>query len=197
MSEWIQTRLQCLENAFTPFYCHAIAEATEIITQQFKKGKKLLICGNGGSAADAQHVAAEFVGRFQFNRQALPAIALSTNASILTAVSNDYSFDIVFSRQVEALGQPGDILWGLSTSGKSSNVLHALKRAKDLDLITIGMAGHNGGLFQEFVDYPLFVAEKNTPYIQEIHLITYHQICEQVEAQLFTKSQTREAQLVV
>lgn len=197
MSEWIQARLQCLENAFNPFYCRAIAEVTEVITQQFKKGKKLLICGNGGSAADAQHVAAEFVGRFQFNRQALPAIALSTNASILTAVSNDYSFDIVFSRQVEALGQPGDILWGLSTSGKSSNVLHALKRAKDMDLITIGMAGHNGGLFQEFVDYPLFVAEKNTPYIQEIHLITYHQICEQVEAQLFAKSQTREAQLVV
>jgi D-sedoheptulose 7-phosphate isomerase len=197
MSEWIQTRLQCLENAFNPFYCHAIAEVTEVITQQFKKGKKLLICGNGGSAADAQHVAAEFVGRFQLNRQALPAIALSTNASILTAVSNDYSFDIVFSRQVEALGQPGDILWGLSTSGKSSNVLHALKRAKDMDLITIGMAGHNGGLFQEFVDYPLFVAEKNTPYIQEIHLITYHQICEQVEAQLFAKSQIRETQLVV
>ena len=110
---------------------------------------------------------------------------------------DDYSFDIVFARQVEALGQPGDILWGISTSGKSSNVLHALKRAKDMDLITIGMAGHNGGLFQEFVDYPLFVAEKNTPYIQEIHLITYHQICEQVEAQLFAKSQSRETQLVV
>jgi len=185
MSQWIQTRLQCFSQAFNPDYCAAIARVTEVICGQFQAGKKLLICGNGGSASDAQHVAAEFVGRFQFNRQALPAIALTTNSSSLTAISNDYSFDIVFSRQVEALGQPGDILWGLSTSGKSTNVLHALKCAKDKGLMTIGMAGNNGGLFSEFVDYPLFVSEKNTPYIQEIHLITYHQICEQVEAQLF------------
>lgn len=188
MSYWVQQRIKCLQAAFSEEYCQAIAEVTSVITRQLRLGKKILICGNGGSASDAQHIAAEFVGRFQLNRQALPAIALTTNTSTLTAVSNDYSFDIVFSRQVEALGQPGDILWGLSTSGKSSNVLHALKRAKDLGLMTIGMAGHQGGLFQEFVDYPLFVSEKNTPYIQEIHLITYHQICEQVEAQLFAKA---------
>ncbi|MGL5033936.1 MAG: D-sedoheptulose 7-phosphate isomerase [Microcystaceae cyanobacterium] len=185
MPDWIQDRLQCLETAFSPDYCRAIAEVTTVITQQFKQGKKLLICGNGGSAADSQHVAAEFVGRFYLNRAALPAIALTSNTSTLTAITNDYNFEIVFSRQVEALGQEGDILWGLSTSGKSANVLHALKQAKDQGLITIGMAGNNGGLFSEFVDYSLFVAEKNTPYIQEIHVITYHRICEQVEAQLF------------
>ena len=188
MSDWIQQRLNCLETAFDDQYCRAIAEVTDLMVRQFREGKKLLICGNGGSASDSQHIAAEFVGRFQLNREALPAIALSTNTSILTAVGNDYSFDVIFSRQVEALGQPGDIVWGLSTSGKSSNVLHALKRAKDMGLITVGMAGNQGGLLQEFADYSLFVAEKNTPYIQEIHLITYHQICEQVEAKLFAKA---------
>ena len=188
MSDWIQQRLKCLETAFDDQYCRAIAEVTDLMVRQFREGKKLLICGNGGSASDSQHIAAEFVGRFQLNREALPAIALSTNTSILTAVGNDYSFDVIFSRQVEALGQPGDIVWGLSTSGKSSNVLHALKRAKDMGLITVGMAGNQGGLLQEFADYSLFVAEKNTPYIQEIHLITYHQICEQVEAKLFAKA---------
>lgn len=188
MSDWIQQRLKCLETAFDDQYCRAITEVIDLMVKQFRAGKKLLICGNGGSASDSQHIAAEFVGRFQLNREALPAIALSTNTSILTAVGNDYSFDIIFSRQVEALGQPGDIVWGLSTSGKSSNVLHALKRAKDMGLITVGMAGNQGGLLQEFADYSLFVAEKNTPYIQEIHLITYHQICEQVEAKLFAKA---------
>jgi D-sedoheptulose 7-phosphate isomerase len=188
MSNWIQQRIKCLETAFDDNYCLAIAEVTDLMVRQFRAGKKLLICGNGGSASDSQHIAAELVGRFQFHRLALPAIALSTNTSILTAVGNDYSFDVIFSRQVEALGQPGDIVWGLSTSGKSSNVLHALKRAKDMGLITIGMAGNQGGLLQEFADYSLFVAEKNTPYIQEIHLITYHQICEQVEAKLFAKA---------
>jgi D-sedoheptulose 7-phosphate isomerase len=188
MSDWIQQRLKCLETAFDDQYCRAIAEVTNLMVRQFRAGKKLLICGNGGSASDSQHIAAEFVGRFQLNREALPAIALSTNTSILTAVGNDYSFDVIFSRQVEALGQSGDIVWGLSTSGKSSNVLHALKRAKDMGLITVGMAGNQGGLLQEFADYSLFVAEKNTPYIQEIHLITYHQICEQVEAKLFAKA---------
>lgn len=186
MSYWIQKRLKSIELAFDQSYCQAIESVVDLICDQFQAGNKLLICGNGGSAADAQHLAAEFVGRFHFNRQALPAIALTTNSSILTSVSNDYTYDIVFSRQVEALGKPGDILWGLSTSGKSANVLHALKVAKDLGLYTIGMAGNQGGLFQEFADYALFVAEQSTPHIQEIHLMTYHHICEQVEARLFT-----------
>lgn len=182
---WAQKRLHCLESAFSAAYCQAIEQTIALLAEQFRQGRKLLVCGNGGSAADAQHIAAEFVGRFQFHRPALAAIALTTNGSSLTALANDYSFDIVFSRQVEALGQPGDVLWGISTSGKSSNVLHALKTAKDRGLSTIGMAGNQGGLLREFADYPLFVAEKNTPYVQEIHLITYHHICEQVEARLF------------
>ncbi len=187
MSEWVDHRLQSIAKAFDKSYCGVIEAVVDLICQRFQAGNKLLICGNGGSAADAQHLAAEFVGRFHFNRQALPAIALTANSSILTSVSNDYTYDIVFSRQVEALGQPGDILWGLSTSGKSANVLHALKCAKDKGLHTIGMAGNNGGLFQEFADYPLFIADKNTPCIQEVHLMTYHHVCEQVESRLFAQ----------
>ncbi len=187
MPYWIQKRLKSIEKAFDKSYCQAINGVINLICERFQAGNKILICGNGGSAADAQHLAAEFVGRFHLNRQALPAIALTTNGSILTSVSNDYTFDYVFSRQVEALGQPGDILWGLSTSGKSSNVLYALKCAKEKGLVTIGMAGNDGCRFHEFADYPLFVSEQNTPFIQEIHLMTYHHICEQVEARLAMK----------
>ena len=185
MSYWIQHRLKSLENAFNPKYCREIDQIVDLIANCFEKGNKLLICGNGGSAADAQHIAAEFVGRFLLDRKGLPAIALSTNPATLTAWSNDYEFESIFSRQVEALGQPGDILWGLSTSGKSANVIRALETAKEQGLTTIGMAGNYGGMLTDFVDYPLFVAQQETPYIQEIHLITYHRICEQVEMELF------------
>lgn len=187
MSNWIQNRLKSLEEAFSPKYCLAIEQAADRLAEQFRDGQKLLICGNGGSAADAQHIAAEFVGRFYLERKGLPAIALGANPATLTAWSNDYDYETVFSRQVEAYGRPGDVLWGISTSGKSKNVLRALETAKTLGLVTIGMAGNDGGLFSPFVDYPLFVAQKNTPYTQEIHLITYHRICEQVESQLFAK----------
>ncbi len=196
MSYWIQHRLKSLEEAFTPKYCWAIEQAIAVVTQQFQSGGKILICGNGGSAADAQHIAAEFVGRFYLERKGLPAIALCSNPATITAWTNDYEFETVFSRQVEALGKPGDILWGISTSGKSANVIRALETAKELGLITLGMAGNNGGLLHDFVDYPLFVGQKQTPYIQEIHLISYHRICEQVEAQLFAKAGL-EAQLAV
>ena len=155
-----------------------------------------MICGNGGSAADAQHIAAEFVGRFHLERKGLPAIALCSNPATLTAWSNDYEFETVFARQVEAFGQPGDILWGISTSGKSANVLRALETAKAMGLTTIGMAGNDGGLMAALSDYPLFVGQNNTPYTQEIHLISYHRICEQVEAQLFAKA-GRAAQIAV
>lgn len=196
MSYWIQHRLKSLEEAFNPKYCRAVEQTISAIIRQFQAGQTLLICGNGGSAADAQHIAAEFVGRFQIDRRGLPAIALATNPAILTAWSNDYEFETVFSRQVESLGKPGDILWGISTSGQSPNIIRALEAAKALGLITIGMAGNNGGMLSDFVDYPLFVGQKQTPYIQEIHLITYHRICEQVESQLFAKAGL-EAQLAV
>lgn len=196
MSYWIQHRLKCIEEAFNPRYCRALEQTIDLLSRQFRAGQKLLICGNGGSAADAQHIAAEFVGRFHLERQGLPAIALGCNPATLTAWSNDYEFETVFARQVEAFGQPGDILWGISTSGKSKNVLRALETAKAMGLYTIGMAGNEGGAMGAFTDYPLFVGQKNTPYTQEIHLMSYHRICEQVEAQLFAKA-GREARLAV
>ncbi len=187
MSYWIQHRLKSLEDAFNPKYCRSIEHTIGLLVRQFEAGHSLFICGNGGSAADAQHIAAEFVGRFHLHRRGLPAIALGTNPAILTAWSNDYEFETVFARQVQTYGKQGDILWVLSTSGKSPNIIRALETAKESGLVTIGMAGNNGGMLQDFVDYPLFVHERHTPYIQEIHLMSYHRICEQVEAQLFAK----------
>ncbi|AUS99240.1 phosphoheptose isomerase [Nostoc sp. CENA543] len=187
MDYWVQDKLKSLESAFTKEYCQAIDKVASLIVKSFQQGNTLLICGNGGSASDAQHIAAEFIGRFLINRKGLPAIALSTNPATLTAWTNDNEFETIFSRQVESLGKPGDILWGISTSGKSQNVVKALKIAKQLGIITIGMAGNNGGILKEISDYSLFVSEHHTPLVQEIHVITYHRICEQVELKLFTK----------
>jgi D-sedoheptulose 7-phosphate isomerase len=188
LNYWVRDKIKSLETAFTSDYCKAIESVVHLITTSFQQGSKLLICGNGGSASDAQHIAAEFVGKFNICRQGLPAIALSTNPATLTAWTNDHEFETVFSRQVEALGKPGDILWGISTSGKSKNVIRALESAKKLGMITIGMTGNNGGVTKDLVDYPLFVEEQYTPLVQEIHVITYHRICEQVELQLFAKT---------
>lgn len=185
---WIKERLNSIEEAFNPKYCREIERVTSLLTSHFQKGHNLLICGNGGSAADAQHIAAEFVGRFQFDRPGLPAIALGTNPATLTAWGNDHEFETIFARQVQSLGKTGDLLWVLSTSGRSRNILHALKAAKEKGLITIGMAGNNGGMLSSLIDYPLFVQEKHTPYVQEIHLMTYHRICERVEAELFAQN---------
>jgi D-sedoheptulose 7-phosphate isomerase len=183
---WVKDKIKGLEAAFTPDYCQAIDSVVTLIVSSFEQGNKLLICGNGGSASDAQHIVAEFIGKFNINRRGLPAIALSTNPAILTAWTNDHEFETVFSRQVESLGKPGDILWGISTSGKSKNVIRALEAAKQQGIITIGMTGNNGGITRDLVDYPLFVEAQYTPLVQEIHVITYHRICEQVELQLFT-----------
>lgn len=185
MNFWLKERLESLAEAFNPEYCQAIDQVSNILANSFQGGHTLLICGNGGSAADAQHIAAEFVGRFHFDRPGLPAIALGTNPATLTAWSNDHEFETIFARQVQSFGKPGDLLWVLSTSGRSRNIIHALKSAKEKGLVTIGMVGNNGGMMSSLIDYPLFVAETNTPYVQEIHLITYHRICEQVEAILF------------
>lgn len=192
MNYWFKKRLQSLEKAFNPTYCLAIDQVINLLASRFQTEHSLLICGNGGSAADAQHIAAEFVGRFQFDRPGLPAIALGTNPATLTAWSNDHEFETIFAREVECFGKAGDILWALSTSGRSRNVIRALKVAKERGLITIGMAGNDGGMMSSMVDYPLFVSEKNTAHVQEIHLITYHRICEQVEAQLFANIDLKE-----
>ena len=160
----------------------------ETVTQEFKKtlsaGGKILFFGNGGSAADAQHIAAEFIGRFKKERKSLAAIALTTDTSILTALGNDYSFDIVFARQVEGLGKKGDIAFGISTSGNSKNVIEGVKKAKSLGLKTISLTGNDGGQLAKLTDISLIVPSKITARIQESHLCMSHSICELVEQEM-------------
>ena len=155
------------------------------IIKGLKNGKKVMICGNGGSAADAQHIAAELLGKFYLSRKALPAIALNTNVSVLTAVANDYSYDDVFSRQVEGLGKEGDILIGISTSGNSKNVINAIKKGKEMGIETIGFSGRNGGKMKELCDICICVPSDSTPRIQEAHITVGHVICEIVEREMF------------
>jgi D-sedoheptulose 7-phosphate isomerase len=165
-----------------------ISSVIELVAETVGKGGKLLIMGNGGSAADAQHFAAEIVGRFKLERRALPAIALSTDTSILTAVGNDYGFDMVFRRQVEALAQAGDLVVGISTSGSSANVYGALLLAKELGCRTIGLLGRDGGTIAGIVDIPLTIPVQDTPRVQEAHVTIIHIICELVEKRLFGKN---------
>lgn len=163
----------------------AIAQAVELIAAVLSRGGKLLVMGNGGSAADAQHLAAEMVGRFLMERRALPAVALTTDSSILTAVGNDYGFDTVFSRQVEALGQPEDLVIGISTSGHSRNVGLALDAARRRGCATMALLGRDGGEIAGKVDLPLVVPFEATPHIQECHLMIIHMVCDLVEKRLF------------
>jgi D-sedoheptulose 7-phosphate isomerase len=166
----------------------SIAQAGVILASTFMAGGKLLLCGNGGSAADCQHMAAEFVSRLsrQFDRRALPALALTTDTSFLTAFGNDYSFDGVFERQVEAFGASGDVLIAISTSGNSPNVLRAVEAARRKNIRTIALTGNSGGL-STLADLAIKVPSANTQYIQETHLAIEHVLCELVESTLFSK----------
>lgn len=151
----------------------------------FKAEKKILLCGNGGSAADSQHIAAEFIARFKKERRSLPAIALTTDTSALTAIANDYSYDVVFSRQVEGLGEPGDILLAISTSGNSKSVLEAVKQAKKQQMLTLGFTGKDGGILKGIVDICYHAQSTQTSHIQEMHITALHAISEAVENTLF------------
>lgn len=170
--------------ADTP-YVEAVGRATDLLHETFTAGRKLLVFGNGGSSADAQHLSAELVGRFSKDRDPLPAIALTTNQAILTAWSNDHTFEDVFARQVEALGRKGDAAWGISTSGNSANVVNGLRRARERGMRTIGLTGQSGGAMAEFCDVLLAVPLTTTARIQEVHLVTYHMICAALEERLF------------
>lgn len=162
-----------------------IESAVEVITNAFKNNKKVFFCGNGGSAADAQHLAAEFSGRFYIDRKPLPAEALHCNSSYLTAVANDYSYDLIYARLVEGFANEGDILVGLSTSGNSSNVVKAFEKAREKKVLTIGFTGDTGGKIKELSDFLFNVPSTDTPRIQESHIMIGHIICELVEARLF------------
>ncbi len=161
-----------------------IEKAARAIITSLAAGAKLLVFGNGGSAADSQHIAAELVGRFKKERRGLAAIALTTDTSILTALGNDYGYDSIFSRQVEALGLEGDIAMGISTSGNSKNVIAALKKAKSSGIRTIGLTGAGGGTMKEVCDFLIAVDSKNTPRIQEAHTLIGHILCELIEGEL-------------
>jgi len=160
---------------------------TEKIALALTSDRKLLLCGNGGSAADAQHIAGEFVNRFMLERPPLPAIALTTDTSIITSIGNDYSFDEIFSKQVKAIGMDGDILLAISTSGKSANILSAVKAAKNLGIYTAGLTGGDGGKLVGLADMVLVVKSNTTPRIQETHILVGHIICELVDYILFQK----------
>jgi D-sedoheptulose 7-phosphate isomerase len=162
-----------------------LAKVCELLVKALSQGNKILLFGNGGSAADAQHIAAELVGRFAFDRPALPALALSVNSSCVTAIGNDYGFDQIFSRQIEALARPGDIAIGISTSGNSSNVLAAFSTAKKIGLQTVGLTGKTGGKLKDRVDHCVCVPSNETPRIQECHIMIGHIISELVEKELF------------
>jgi len=163
----------------------AIAKTSEILIDALQKGNKALLFGNGGSAADAQHIAAELVGRFAFDRPALPALALSVNTSCVTAIGNDFGFEQVFSRQLEALARPGDVAIGISTSGNSANVIHALTTAKKIGLHTVCLTGRTGGRLRSEVDHCICAPSTEAPRIQECHILIGHIISEIVERQIF------------
>jgi D-sedoheptulose 7-phosphate isomerase len=162
-----------------------VSKITEIMIAAFRAGNKVLLFGNGGSAADAQHIAAEFVGRFAFDRPALPALALSVNTSCVTAIGNDYGFDLVFSRQIEALAQRGDVAIGITTSGRSPNVLRAMSTARKMGLHTIGLTGSAGSKLADAVDHCICAPSSETPRIQECHILVGHIISELVEQTIF------------
>lgn len=162
-----------------------IEQASAAILHALKAGNKILFCGNGGSAADAQHLAAEFSGRFYMNRKALPAEALHCNTSYLTAVANDYHFDVIYSRLIEGIGCKGDVLVGLSTSGNSKNIIEAFKAARATGMVTIAFTGESGGVMKDTADYLINIPSANTPRIQESHIMVGHIICEWVEQAYF------------
>ena len=168
-------------------YSNKIEECVNLILNSLNKNKKILLIGNGGSSTQASHIAAEFTGRYKLERKALPAIALTTDLAVITAIGNDYGFDKVFERQLEALGQEGDVLIALSTSGNSENILKAIQKSKEMNIKVIGLLGKDGGKQKNTSDVEIIVPSENTPRIQEAHITILHIICELVEKELFEK----------
>ena len=166
-----------------------IQSSIEMIISSIEQGHKIVLFGNGGSAADAQHIAAELIGRFKIERNSLPAIALTTNSSTLTSIANDFSYDQVFSRQCESLVSSGDVVIGISTSGNSKNVFNGLKISKKLGATIIGLLGNDGGIIENTVDISITVNSSSTPHIQEVHRVIYHIICSGVESGMKNSSE--------
>lgn len=178
----IETKQQFLDS---PDLVSCIQGIVDVIVEAFRNNKRVYFCGNGGSAADAQHLAAEFSGRFYLDRKALPAEALHCNTSYLTAVGNDYSYDVIYARLIEGLGHEGDILIGLSTSGNSANIVKAFETARDKKMITVGFTGMSGGALRPLSDFLINIPSTDTPRIQESHILAGHIVCQLVEEKYF------------
>ncbi len=172
------TKMQSQENL------KILSNIAGVIVRSVKNGGKVLIAGNGGSAADAQHIAGEFIGRYLYDRRPLPAVALSTDSSVLTCVGNDYCYDDIFLRQVQAITRSGDVFWGITTSGNSRNVIAAGKAAKELGAVIVGFTGETGGKFKEICDHCFCSAHTRANRVQEAHMLAYHIVCELMEAEL-------------
>ena len=185
MDSILEEHQRAFKTTFVPENLRLLEQIADEMAGAFQRGNKILLCGNGGSAADAQHIAAEFIGRFKRERKSLPAIALTTDSSVLTALANDYSYETVFSRQIEGLGAKGDVLIAISTSGNSKNVIAAAKKAKELELKVIGFTGRSGGELKKHTDFNFSVHSDKTPHIQEMHTTALHAISEAVEQILF------------
>ncbi len=184
INEVLDEQIYNLQQLKESNYAETIEDISKKICESLKKGGKLLIAGNGGSAADSQHFAAEIVGRFVLERKGYPAIALTTDTSILTAVGNDYGYDVIFSRQIEALGNKDDIFVGISTSGNSKNIINAINVAKDKGMYVVGMTGKDGGVMKQICDKCLILNYKSTARTQEHHIMSIHLVCQYVEAEL-------------
>lgn len=183
--ESIQAKEKLLND---PRLLETIAQVTAVCIEAYRQDRKLLFCGNGGSAADAQHLAAELSGRFYYDRPPLFAEALHVNTSFVTAVANDYNYAAVYARMIHAAGRPGDVLFAISTSGNSSNILQAIEAAKACGMIVVGMTGESGGQMRERCDYLLNMPSSDTPRIQECHMLVGHTICELIERGMFPRA---------
>lgn len=183
--ELLKGHQRTFEKTFQAKELETLDHIARLLLSSLKAGKKILICGNGGSAADAQHFAAEFVGRFEKERRSLPALALTTDTSALTAIANDYSYDVVFSRQVEGLANEGDVLIGITTSGNSRNILEAIQTAKAKKVHTVALTGRDGGKIKDLADCTFIVKSEKTSHIQEVHIFILHAIAEAVEKVFF------------
>ena len=181
----IQGHQEAFQKTFIPAQYEVLDKMAHAIIHALKLGHKLLLCGNGGSASDSQHIAAEFVGRFEKTRMSLSAVALTSDIAALTAIANDFGFEKVFSRQIEGLGKKGDILVVLSTSGRSPNILEAITQAKQQGILTLGFTGKDGGILKDAVDLCFIARSHKTTYVQEAHMAALHAICEIVETILF------------
>ena len=187
----IEDKINLLNSKDLSEYMMWLEMAGDTLVEVLKSGKKILVAGNGGSAADAQHFAGEIVGRFTRERRALPAISLCTDPSVTTCIANDYGYSDVFSRQIEGLGTEGDCFLGISTSGNSENIINAIYAAKKKKIYTIGLLGKQGGLIRDICDIGLVVPSDSTPRIQEIHTLSVHILCEIIERKMFTTSENQ------